>query len=151
MGVLDEIVNWSVSMGVGAAVFAVIYGRYRLKMALEFKACKEIPPTDDAEMSLKKMMSFICFRMKELDFPAIHNDGVHPFTMLDTFGDVSKSPEIVTLINMAHAVGCEVVLRPRKEGREGGGESEGDSFVTSMREEWYAHEGDPWTDTKFKR
>lgn len=125
MNFLEELVLYCVVVATASIVAMVIIGYYKTKAARELKACTEIPSYDDAEKSLGKMAGAICQRMYELNFPPIHADAKHEFTMLCTFG-VRTDEDIKRFIRMAHAAGFEVVLRPQKEGCKECGEVDGE-------------------------
>lgn len=145
MGFFGELVIWCSSAAVLGTVMGVVIGKYRVKAAMELKASEDIPRGDDAEKSVRYITGIICRRMHALGFPAIYSDRMHDFAMLDTFG-ICDSKDLKTFFQMANAVGLEVVVRPRKENRKGGGETVMGEYVLSMREEWYAHEKKTWLD-----
>lgn len=132
MNFVEILILWCVVVAVASSFFSVWIGHYRLKSAKVLKACTEIPSYEDANKSVTMMVSHIFERMKAVGFPAIHRDGKHEFTLLNTFG-ICDSPDIIKFFRMAHAAGFEIVLRPRKVGRPGGGEMDGDEFVSSSR------------------
>ena len=139
MNFLTELILYCSITGVITAVASVILGRYRLKAAIELKACERFPHSEDARKSLKFIGTALINRMSALGFPAIYSDKDHRFALLDIFG-LDGMYDIVRLFQMAHACGFEIVMRPRKEGRPGGGVEELDEYITSMREEWYARQ-----------
>lgn len=132
MDFFEMLVLWCVVVAIASSLFSMWIGHYRLKCAKELKACTEIPSYEDANKSVTEMICKIFERMKALGFPAIHRDGKHEFTLLNTFG-IDDNPALIKFFRMAHAVGFEIVLRPRKVGRPGGGEMDGDEFVSSSR------------------
>lgn len=137
MNFFEELVLYCVVVATASAVASVIIGHYKVKAARELKACTEIPSYDDADKSLGKMAGAICRRMSELGFPPIHTDEKHEFTLLCTFG-VRADESLKRFVRMAHATGFELVLRPRKEGRPGGGVEEDGEVISSTRPSDYA-------------
>lgn len=138
MNFFEELVLYCVVVGVVSAVASVVIGQYKVKAAKELKACTEIPSYDDAKKSYVRMTGVIFRRMEVLGFPAIHADGKHEFTLLNAVG-LGDDHETIRFFRMAHAVGLEIVIRPRKEGRPAGGEEEEGGYVSASRESDYAH------------
>ena len=60
----------------------------------------------------------------------------HDTNVLETLGADDFKPS--KFFRMAHAAGLEIVLRPRKEGRPGGGEEEEGGYVSASRQSDYA-------------
>lgn len=134
MSYLGELFMWCSIVGTASAIATIVYGRYKVKAAVELKACVKIPPCDDADRSVKSMVSFICKRMYALGFPGMGSDG---FSMLDTF-DPDMKREMTKFVKMCHACGCEVVVRQVANYDIEEQSNEVNQVVSEMREDWYA-------------
>lgn len=132
MSFFENLILACVVITIASSMYYVWIGHSRLKSAKELKACTEIPSHDDASMSMAHMLSIILKRMIALGFPDVKPNEKNEFSLLCVFG-LQDSPDIIKFFRMAHAVGFEIVLRPRKVGRPGGGEMDGDEFVSSSR------------------
>lgn len=99
-----------------AAPFALILwdpsARYfERKLARKMRACEAIPPRDDANRSAEQMIGMLHRRMCKLNIQQKN----HPKGYIRNFGSFTMKRALSGFILMAHAVGCEVVLRARED------------------------------------
>ena len=142
MSTLEYLFLFTVVASVAACVFANVYGRWRYKGALLNKGCTEVPPMDDAIKSAEEIGSFLSKRAWACGCSWCKNKKITGYDdayASDLFW--GKNNEVARFIRMCHALGCEVIVRERREDCGDIEESvtdEAREVRTKMRKEWYA-------------
>lgn len=81
------------------------------KLVRKMRACETIPPRNDANRSAEQMIGMLQRRMCKLNIQQKN----HPKGYIRNFGSFTMNRTLSSFILMAHAVGCEVVLRARED------------------------------------
>lgn len=139
MSFFGDLVTICAVAGTVSTVVTAVWGHYHVKAARAMGACAELPPSDDARKAARGMKGLILRRMHKLGFPAMWEIGQKRkgYTMLDTF-DPDYERVLTDFVRMAHAVGCEVMLRARSEEDIENDPRGTDLYISKQREEWYA-------------
>ena len=138
MSWLGDVVMWSIVGGVASGTVTAVWGRYQLKIAKELKACKEVPPSDDARKAAKNISSALINRMYVLGFDGFFSQG--KYGLLSGFG-MDKNHTLVSLIRAFHAVGWEVVVRERGSHDIEEDPEATEKVLTEFNPTWYAQIG----------
>ena len=138
MSFLADVALWSIVCSAVVGTMSVIDGRYRLKIARELKACKEVPPSDDAIKAARQIGSALNQRMYVLQYGAMGKNG--KFGQLSTFG-MDQNRALVSLLRAFHAVGYEVVVRERSTEDIEEDPKRTEEVLTKFNPRWYVSVG----------
>lgn len=139
MSFLADVALWSIVCSAVAGTISVIDGRYRLKIARELKACKEVPPSDDAIKAARNIGSALNHRMYVLNYGAMGKNG--KFGQLSTFG-LDHNRALVSLLRAFHAVGYEVVVRERSTEDIEENPERTEKYLAKFNPSWYVAVGE---------
>lgn len=130
----EELALYCILSGIASGIISIIIGRNKVKEAIKLKNSKEISTGNDINDSLSKMIFAINQRLFIIGISSNPKDiAAMPIRL-----NIDNKSELNRFIKMAHAAGLEIVLRPRKEGRPGGGEEEEGGYVSASRQSDYA-------------
>ena len=107
------------------AICAIMYFRRKYKMAIiDHASGTEVPPSNDSAKSLKDIGEFLTRRQ-------------WAYSLCESSAYLIKYSEpLRRFIRLAHALGCEVIVRQVDDNRPDGDDDK--EQRTTMRKEWYA-------------
>lgn len=114
------------------------YGYWRYKRAVELHACTDCPPSDDAIESAKTISSFLSKRAWVCHLTACTDKNILGFSNEDARNYLSNYYSWVAPIRIAHALGCEILVRQVTDEPEDIERKVDTEVRSKMRKEWYA-------------
>lgn len=112
------------------------YKRWRKRRAIELHACTCCPPADDASESASRIHLFLSNRLYKCDLMDCTREEVLGFSYQNEKDYISNGGSWTELIRLAHALGCEVVVRKVTDEPLDIERSVDSEVRKRMREEW---------------
>ena len=138
MSWLGDVAMWSIVGAVASGTITAVYGHYQVKAARELKACKEVPPSNDAVKAAKDISGALIQRMYALGFEGFFSQG--KYGLLSCFG-MKDNHTLISLLRAFHAVGWEVVVRERADHDIEEDPEATEKVLTKFNPKWYVRVG----------